>query len=380
VVLEETPFYGESGGQIGDRGRIFGGQFEGEVFDAQKKRDVILHRLKVWRGELRAQEAVTAEVEEGTRRDVVRHHSATHLLQQALRFVLGEQVRQLGSLVSVEKLRIDFSFPRALTPEEIERVEREVNKRVLENYPTQIEITDVSSARQKGALAFFGEKYGGEVRLVTMGESRELCGGTHVRATGDIGLVKILSESSVSSGVRRIEAVAGLRAYDLISKHLKVVEDLGSKLKTPPEEIVPRIEKLETRLRELEKGARGAHDATPLLETSWPSGKYEVVVKALRDVPPNKLKEMCDALRQGRKDALFILSSEAEGRLSIVVGLNPETAKDGPDSNLLVKKIAARMGGTGGGRKDLAQGGGNIPENYESFVEFIRNEIKALCK
>ncbi len=377
VILDQTPFYGEGGGQVGDKGQLTKKGFAADVFDAQKKNELIIHRIQKWSGELKVGDVVECEVNEELRRSTVRHHSATHLLQASLRAILGEQVRQLGSLVNEEKLRFDFSFPRALTADELEKIERDVNKRVLENNDTNIHLTDMETAKKKGALAFFGEKYAEKVRVITMGPSVELCGGTHVHATGDIGLVKITSESSVASGVRRIEAVAGLKAVDYVNAQLEILRGLSHELKARPEEIPLRFEKLNQRIKELEKGGKLA-EGEKFLDLTWKMGRVpaEVILRGFRGASPKTLKEMADPLRNNAKGRLIFLIAEDGGKTSLLVSLTEDLVTKGLDAGGILKRACQLLGGTGGGRKDVAQGGGKIPENYDSFVESLKQEIE----
>jgi alanyl-tRNA synthetase len=376
VILDETPFYGEGGGQVGDRGKLCGKDFEGDVFDTQKKNEVIIHRVKNWKGSLKAGEELTAQVDEVLRQNTIRHHSATHLLQVSLRAVLGEQVRQLGSLVNEEKLRFDFSFPRALSPEELEKIEGDVNLRILENQDAKVELTDMERAKQKGALAFFGEKYGEKVRVISMGKSVELCGGTHVKATGDIGLVKIVSESSVASGVRRIEAVAGMKALDYVNRQLDILKNLSRELKIGPEELQGRIQKLNERLKEAEKGKPTYPETQHFLDLSWKLSKAPgvMILKGFKGVSAKALKELSDPLKANQKGRVIFLMTEDNGRSSFLVALTDDLVKAGLDAGVILNKACSLVGGSGGGRKDLAQGGGKIPEDYDSFVKSLKKD------
>jgi len=378
VILDKTPFYGESGGQVGDRGIIKNKNFSGEIVDTKRKHNIIIHMVANEKGSIAKGDSVEAEVNSGVRADTVRHHSATHLLQSALRSVLGEKVRQLGSLVNDEKLRFDFSFSRALTPSEIEKIEIKVNEMILENTSAKIEEVDIETAKKMGALAFFGEKYGKTVRVVALGPSTELCGGCHVRATGDIGFLKILSESAVASGVRRIEAVAGLKALDYVNSQIGLIQELSRDLKAKPEELFERIKKLQNRAKELEKGKGGHGSGEKFLEASWKiaGGDAHVVCEGYRGVPAKNLKSLSDPLRKNKKKTLAFLFSEDGERLSIVIGLTPDLVEKGMDAGNLTKLVAKLVNGTGGGKKDLAQGGGTIPNDFDEFIEKIKTIIQ----
>jgi len=358
VVLDQTPFYGEGGGQVGDRGEIKGKNFQGTVLDTQKKNDCMIHRLRKWKGELKKNDKVEALVNERLRLRTIQHHSATHLLQAGLRALLGDKVRQYGSLVNEEKLRFDFSFPRPLTNEEIEQVEDWVNERILQNTPAQAEIMSRDQAKKKGALAFFGDKYGEKVRVMTIGPSIEFCGGTHVKATGDIGPVKIISESSVASGVRRIEAVAGYRALEYIRERLNYVRSAEQLLKAGPGELVNKVSKWQEQVKQHIKGAK-RQSGEKYLEMSWKLTRTEakVILEGLRDVSPKELKHLSDPFRKSKEKTVVILIAENEDKLSLVVGLTKDLVNQGLDAGKIVKNITRLIQGTGGGKKDLAQGG-----------------------
>ena len=394
IVLNQTPFYGESGGQVGDAGTISTG--DGLVIairDTQKKLgDLFVHLGAVQQGVVKLGDAVVTTVD-GARRSAIRaHHSATHLLHEALRRRLGGHVAQKGSLVAPERLRFDVSHPRPMEPADIAWVEAEVNARVRENAPVVTRLMTPDEAVKQGAMALFGEKYGDEVRVVSMGAdpgaaeraglySVELCGGTHVRATGDIGLVKIVGESAVSAGVRRIEAVTGAAALGLVAENEKTLALAAAALKAPPAEVPARIEALVEERRRLErevsdlrrKLATGGAGAAPSFEeVSGVKFAGRVV-----EVPARDLKGLADEIRKGMGSGVVALVSPMEGKASIVVSVSPDlTARF--SAVTLVQAASAAVGGKGGGgRPDMAQAGGPDAAKAEEALAAVRGALAA---
>ncbi|MFQ3623096.1 MAG: alanine--tRNA ligase [Acetobacteraceae bacterium] len=392
IVLNQTPFYGEAGGQVGDAGTIRSADgLVVEVRDTQRKLgDLIVHLGTVRQGVARVGDAVLAEVD-GARRAAIRaHHSATHLLHEALRRRLGPHVAQKGSLVAPGRLRFDISHPKPVAAEEIHWVEAEVNARVRENAPVVTRLMTPDEAVKQGAMALFGEKYGEEVRVVSMGSdpaatargglySVELCGGTHVRATGDIGLFKIVGEGAVSAGVRRIEAVAGEAALAHVGETEKALAAVAAALKAPPAEAPARVEALLEERRRLErevaelrrKLATGGAAGAPAAETI----AGVTLLARLVEVPAKDLRGLADELRKGIGSGVVALVSPLEGKASIVVGVTPDLA--GRISAVeLVKAAAAAVGGKGGGgRPDMAQAGGPEAEKAEDALAAVRSAL-----
>jgi alanyl-tRNA synthetase len=371
VILNQTPFYGESGGQVGDTGVISGpDNLRLAVSDTQRKLgDLFVHYGVVASGVARVGQAVLAEVDHGRRGAIRAHHSATHLLHEALRRKLGTHVTQKGSLNAPDRLRFDVSQPRPITADELSWVEAEVNRRVRENAEVVTRLMSPDAAVEMGAMALFGEKYGEEVRVVMMGEgegnkpaySIELCGGTHVRRTGDIGYFRIVGEGAVSAGVRRIEAVAGEAAEELVASHQRVLNEAAGVLRTTPMDVAERIAALMEERRRLE---RQLAEAQRKLATGGGEARIEEVsgvrlaARNLGDVPARELKGLADTIGKQLGSGVVALVSTAEGKASIVVGVSPDLTGRF-NAVTLARAAAAAVGGKGGGgRPDLAQAGG----------------------
>ena len=378
VVADRTPFYGESGGQLGDTGRIVGGAFEIEVTDTQKLAgDLVVHRGKVTRGVVTDGESARFTVDD-RRRDAIRaNHSATHLLHLALKEVLGEHVAQKGSLVAPDRLRFDFSHFAPLTDEEKRRVEDLVNDEVRRNADSVVEVKSFDEARKSGAVALFGEKYGDTVRVMQIGtRSMELCGGTHVRRAGDIGLFKLTGEVGIAQGVRRIEAMTGSGAVDYVRRVEDELTKAGSSLRGSPFDVAAKVDRLQKELREREReieelkrklalgGSAGGRDLL--------AGAREIngvrVVSARTDVgDPKALREVAEQLRGKLKSGIIVLGGVADGKVALVAAVTEDLAGR-YHAGKLVGALSIEVGGKGGGRPDLAQGGGNLPEQLDAAL------------
>ncbi len=388
VILNQTSFYGESGGQEGDQGTLQSpGGFRMTVTDTQKKQDLFIHIGRIEAGELTVGDIVETHVESGRRTRLRAHHSATHLLHEALRQTLGTHVTQKGSLVAEDRLRFDFSHQKPMTDAEIATVEKLVNDRIRMNSDVAVHLTTPEEAIKAGAMALFGEKYGDEVRVVTMGGpdamkngnfSVELCGGTHVSRTGDIGFVKIISESGLAAGVRRIEAVAGEAALDYVNEREKLLADAAAVLKAAPQDLGQRIsglieerKRLERELAETRKklvsGGGGAASEAP-----EKVGDISLVARLLSDVPPKDLKPMADEIKKQLKSGVIVLISSNEGKASIVVSVTNDLTNDISAVDLVRAGSEALGGKGGGGRPDMAQAGGPDGDKGEAAVAAIR--------
>ena len=370
VLTNQTPFYGECGGQAGDIGEMTGKGLKIAVTDTQRKLTTLyVHEGKITEGTLKKGDSVLMSVNRAQRLASARHHSATHLLQAALRKTLGDHVTQKGSAVSATGLRFDFSHPRAITPEELKTVEREVNENILKNLPVSTCISTPEEAVKAGAMALFGEKYGDEVRVVSMGEgescvSVELCGGTHVSRTGDIGSFRILSESSLAAGVRRIEAVTGLAALDFARSQDALIAACSAELKAAPADLPARIKALQDEKRKLERdmtdlrkkmaaGGASGGDATKKVNG------VSFIGRTLADVPAKELKGMADELKKQIGSGVVALACAADGKVSVVVGVTDDLT-DKYSAVDLVRAASGACGGKGGGgRPDMAQAGGS---------------------
>ncbi|MGZ3612615.1 MAG: alanine--tRNA ligase [Thermodesulfobacteriota bacterium] len=382
VVTEETPFYGEAGGQVGDRGTIFHEEFSLEVENTIKPAEgLIVHQTRVKRGKVREGLLAVLRVDGDRRRAITLNHTGTHLLQAVLREVLGDHVHQAGSLVSPERLRFDFTHFASMEKEELERVEALVNQKIRENLELKTKIMDVEDALQTGAMALFGEKYGEKVRVVMVSDfSIELCGGTHSSRTGDIGLLKIVSESGVAAGVRRIEALTGEGAYRFIKEEERELWEIASSLKSVPGELSSKIERLLERQRELERELSSFQDKLAYQELSnlLPFIKEVRGVKVLsakvdgKDI--KRMREFVDQLKGKIGSGIILLGGESQNKVSLIMGVTSDLTHRFK-ANELIKKIALRIGGTGGGRADFAQAGGTDSQKLDEALKAIDDLI-----
>ncbi|MBP2673807.1 MAG: alaS [Deltaproteobacteria bacterium] len=369
VVTDRTPFYGESGGQVGDTGTIAGDGFVLQVTDTRRPSpEIIIHRAKVAEGAVREGQTVRLSVDGQKRRITQGNHTATHLLQAALRKVLGTHVKQAGSFVGPDKLRFDFSHFEAPSPEALAAVEEEVNRAVFSAVPVRWEQLPYEDAVAAGAMAFFGEKYADVVRMVTVeGVSRELCGGTHVRNTAEIGLFRLLSESALAAGVRRIEAATGLPAWRHLREEAETLHGVARELKVAGPEVPERVRKLSAQIKALEKALqearrRSARDLVgEILAKAEEIGGVRRVAAEVEPMDPAALRELADSVKGKLVSGLLLLGAREGERCHLVAGVTPDLTSKYSASEI-VKKAAAAVGGGGGGRKDMAQAGGSVVE------------------
>ena len=378
VVLDRTPFYAEAGGQVGDRGEIAGAAGTFRVADTQKiQAEVFGHHGVLETGTLRVDDRVEARVDAVHRRRTMRNHSATHLLHKALREVLGAHVQQKGSLVDAEKTRFDFSHDRPLSEEEIRRVEAIVNREILENTPTQARILPIEEAKKSGAVMLFGEKYGEEVRVLEIGSSREFCGGTHVARTGDIGLFKIVAQSAVAAGVRRVEARTGEGALEWVQALEQERAFVAETFQASGEALREKIRAEREEKRALEKELRrlrarlAAGGAGDLAAQAVEVKGARVLAAALDGADARALREATDRMKQKLKSAAIVLGAVAEGKVTLVAGVTEDLTTKIPAGEL-VNHVARQLGGRGGGRADLAQAGGNQPEKLAAALASVK--------
>lgn len=387
LILNQTPFYGESGGQCGDAGIIENDDCKFVVTDTVKKLgDLFVHIGKVEKGSLKVSDAVVLKVFADRRANIQAHHSATHLLHAALRKFLGEHVTQKGSEVTDEHLRFDFSHSKAMTAEELLLVEDEVNRNILKNIPVTTKIMSPDDAVKIGAMALFGEKYGDEVRVLTMGVSeedkvsRELCGGTHVSRTGDIGSFRILSESAVAAGIRRIEAVAGMAAVRHSRNQDKLIDGLAAQMKIAPAALGERLASLIQDKKGLEKDISelkrklAAGTGSKQEQAVEKVGTFDFIGKVVTDLPPNELKPSVDDLKTQIGKGVIAMVGINEGKLSLVVGVTDDLTGKVSASDL-IKKAAAVVGGKGGGRADMAQAGGFTTTDADAVIMAIKSAL-----
>ncbi|MTJ54721.1 alanine--tRNA ligase [Anabaena sp. UHCC 0253] len=388
IVLDKTPFYAESGGQIGDKGYISGDGILIRIEDVKKESDFFIHFGRIERGTIRIGDEITAQIDTACRRRAQANHTATHLLQAALKKVVDEGISQAGSLVSFDRLRFDFNCPRALIAEEVIQIEELVNSWISEAHPATIEEMPIAEAKAKGAVAMFGEKYGDEVRVIDFsGVSMELCGGTHVNNTAEIGVFKIISEAGVSSGVRRIEAVSGAAVLDYLNVRDKVVKDLSDRFKVKPEEIPDRITTLQTELRNNEKEIQTLKSqlaivkSDSLLQTAETLGEHQIIVAQMEDVDAESLKSAAERLLQKIGNGAVVLGSIPEaGKVSIVAAFSSEVNKKGVQAGKFVGTIAKICGGGGGGKPNLAQAGGRDATKLPEALETAKSDLLAALK
>ncbi|MCK5579774.1 MAG: alanine--tRNA ligase [Candidatus Omnitrophica bacterium] len=364
IVLDQTPFYAESGGQIADTGVIKKGDALIQVNDTQKTADIFIHTGTVVSGSISVNDTVFAQVDQERRLDVMRNHTATHLLQAALRQVVGEHVQQQGSLVDDERLRFDFTHYKALAPDEMRKIEKIVNAQIYACVAVEKADMSINEAREKGALAFFAEKYGETVRVVSIGDfSTELCGGTHLDQTGQIGLIKITGETAIAQGIRRIEAKTGRGALALINEKEDQLAALSQLLKAPQDELVERVKAQTQKIKKIEKNLsqyrfdafKGASDE--IIENAEDINGINFISHIYNDADMNILRQLADLFKQKTKSSVIVLGAKASDSASILVTITDDLIKKGIKANELVKKIAPIIGGSGGGRPQMAQAG-----------------------
>lgn len=387
IVLDQTPFYAESGGQIGDRGYLSASDVLVRIEDVKKEANLFVHFGHVERGTLELGMPVTAQIDRTCRRRVQANHTATHLLQAALKQIVDPGISQAGSLVDFDRLRFDFHCPRALTAEEVQQVEQQVNSWIAEAHTAEVEVMPIAEAKAKGAVAMFGEKYGDEVRVIDFpGVSMELCGGTHVHNTAEIGVFKIVSEAGVAAGIRRIEAVAGPAVLDYLNVRDKVVRELSDRFKVKPEEVIDRITNLQNELKATNKQLEALKQelalakSDQLLMQAESVGEFKILVASIADVDPDALKTAAERLQQKLGESAVVLASipEAE-KVTLVAAFSKGVNAKGLQAGKFIGAIAKICGGGGGGRPNLAQAGGRdaskLPEALESALAQLRSAL-----
>ncbi|RND22307.1 alanine--tRNA ligase [Klebsiella quasipneumoniae subsp. similipneumoniae] len=383
VILDQTPFYAESGGQVGDKGELKGTGFSFAVSDTQKYGQVIGHIGKVASGSLKVGDAVQADVDEARRQRIRLNHSATHLMHAALRQVLGTHVAQKGSLVNDKALRFDFSHFEAMKPEEIRAVEDLVNAQIRRNLAIETNIMDIDAARASGAMALFGEKYDDRVRVLRMGDfSTELCGGTHAARTGDIGLFRITSESGTAAGVRRIEAVTGEGAMAMLHAQSDQLSDIAQLLKGDSHNLGEKVRAALERTRQLEKELQQLKEQAAAQESANLSSKAEeingvkLLVSELAGVEPKMLRTMVDDLKNQLGSTVVVLATVADGKVSLIAGVSKDVT-DRVKAGELVGMVAQQVGGKGGGRPDMAQAGGTDASALPAALASVKGWVSA---
>ncbi|HAW3988103.1 TPA: alanine--tRNA ligase [Escherichia coli] len=383
VVLDQTPFYAESGGQVGDKGELKGANFSFAVEDTQKYGQAIGHIGKLAAGSLKVGDAVQADVDEARRARIRLNHSATHLMHAALRQVLGTHVSQKGSLVNDKVLRFDFSHNEAMKPEEIRAVEDLVNTQIRRNLPIETNIMDLEAAKAKGAMALFGEKYDERVRVLSMGDfSTELCGGTHASRTGDIGLFRIISESGTAAGVRRIEAVTGEGAIATVHADSDRLSEVAHLLKGDSNNLADKVRSVLERTRQLEKELQQLKEQAAAQESANLSSKaidvndVKLLVSELSGVEPKMLRTMVDDLKNQLGSTIIVLATVVEGKVSLIAGVSKDVT-DRVKAGELIGMVAQQVGGKGGGRPDMAQAGGTDAAALPAALASVKGWVSA---
>jgi alanyl-tRNA synthetase len=377
VILDQTPFYGESGGQIGDTGVLESNGNHVRITDTKKNNDFILHIGKVVKGELRAGSLVHARIDTQRRDSIRRNHSATHILHYVLRKVIGQHAEQAGSLVTPDRLRFDFHHFSGLTKEELTRIEDMANEIILENVPVAVSELSIQEARNAGAMALFGEKYGELVRMASVGDfSKELCGGTHVNYSGEIGLLRIIGESSVAAGVRRVEAMTGIAVLNRDREKERLIHEMCGILNASEDKLIPKAQDLLSELKNLHKEVHkvkqkeisGKIDS--FVEDAKEVSGVKIIARKLDDATVDDLRKTIDILMKSAKEMAIVLGTAQDGRVTIVVAISPGLVKRGLHAGDVSKEVAKLVGGGGGGRPDMAQAGGQWVDKLDEALRF----------
>ncbi|MCD6353633.1 MAG: alanine--tRNA ligase [Proteobacteria bacterium] len=387
IITAETPFYGETGGQAGDSGQMKGDGWQAEVVNTLRPLpDIIVHQVKVTKGEVKKGDTVKLLVDNNKRKDLAASHTATHILQAALREVLGDHVHQEGSLVTADRLRFDFTHFSPLADRELKRIEELVNQKIRENAPVKTEVLSIEKALKKGAMALFGEKYGATVRMVEVGNySRELCGGTHAESAGNIGFFKVVSETGIAAGVRRIEAVTGHGAWSYVRNWQEVIEELGARLKSPRGELVDKVAKLleeEKQLqREIDKlrsQVASSHSRDIFREIKTVKG-IKVLSAQVEASDPKTLRNFADTVKDRLKSGIAVLGAKNNDKAMLVVMVTKDLTSQFPAVEV-INQVASVVGGHGGGRPDMAQAGGVHPDRLEAALDKAYEIIERMKK
>jgi len=384
VILDRTPFYAESGGQIGDRGYLSGDTVLVRVEDVKKESDFFVHFGHIERGTLQLGATLTAQIDHACRRRAQANHTATHLLQAALKQIVDPSISQAGSLVDFDRLRFDFNCPRPLKAEEVQQIEEQVNTWIAQAHTADVAVLPLEEAKRRGAIAMFGEKYGDEVRVIDFpGVSMELCGGTHVSNTAEIGVFKIVSETGISSGVRRIEAVAGPAVLDYLNVRDKVVRELSDRFKAKPEELPERITNIQNELKASQKQLDSLKQelalakSDQLLAKAESVGEFKILVALMEDVDPDALKTAAERLQQKLGESAVVLGSVPEAdKVSLVAAFSKGVNAKGLQAGKFIGAIAKLCGGGGGGRPNLAQAGGRDPSKLAEALESAQEQLR----
>ncbi|GLC28597.1 alanine--tRNA ligase [Clostridium omnivorum] len=388
IVSEQTTFYAEMGGQVGDKGLIYNSNFKAQVLDCKKSiAGKVLHFVNVLEGTVGVDTQATFEVDKARRNNIRKNHTATHMLQSALKLVLGSHVHQSGSYVDEDKLRFDFTHFSALSEEEITRVENIVNENIMTVYSVDTDVMSIDEAKQSGAVALFDEKYGDSVRVVSVGEfSKELCGGTHVFNSGEIGLFKITSEAGVAAGIRRIEAVTGFNAIRFVEYKGNLLKEVAETLKCTEKNIINKLHSQSSELKEKDKEIAELKSKLTgsieedILSTAKEVNGIKLVAAALEEIDGDSLRNLADKLRDKISDGLVVLGSSSNDKVQFVAMASKNAVSKGIHCGKIIKEIATIAGGGGGGRPDMAQAGGKNPEKLQDAINQVNIIVKDLVK
>ncbi|MGL4108110.1 alanine--tRNA ligase [Clostridium sp. LP20] len=388
ILTDKTPFYAEMGGQTGDKGEIFGDNFKVVVFDTKNNvGGKTIHYVKVIEGTVKTGDKVTLQVDKARRNNICKNHTATHMVQEALKEVVGDHIHQAGSYVDDERLRFDFTHFQGLTREEIDKVEALVNEKIMDVYEVDTDLMTLEEAKESGAMALFDDKYGEKVRVVSVGDfAKELCGGTHVTNSGEIGLFKIIAESGVAAGIRRMEAVTGFNAIKYVEEKQRLLNDACQALKCNDKDILNRIASQGLEIKEKEKEiaelksklTSGAEDE--ILKSVKDVSGIKVVAYALADVDGNALRDLADKMRNKIGSGVVVLVSNVGGKVNLVAMATKDILNSGVHCGKIIKEVASIVGGGGGGRPDMAQAGGKNPDKIDEAIEKVYGIVESLVK
>ena len=383
IILDQTVFYAESGGQIGDTGTLWAPKVRIRVSDTQKTNDIFIHDATIEEGLIRVGDKLGAQIDEARRLAIMRNHTATHLLQSVLREILGPHVKQQGSLVADDRLRFDFTHPQSISSDEIKMIEDKVNRYILGCHEVKKEAMPIEKAKQSGALAYFAEKYGDTVRVITIGPfSKEFCGGTHLKLTGQIGPFKIISEGAVAQGIRRVEAFTGMSTFEYLFMQENELKRVSTIVKSPLLEVSEHVEQLSKRAKDLEKETEKMrlsamlNDLDKIIGSAATVNGAKIVAHVFTGADKDVLRKVSDTIKQKAKSAVVVLGAKSQEDAFLLISVTEDLIAKGLSAGDLIKEIAPLMGGNGGGRPDMAQAGSKSPEKIQSAVEQAGQLIK----
>lgn len=383
IILDQTVFYAESGGQVGDTGTLWASKVRAHVTDTQKVNDIFIHSVVVDEGRIRVSDKLSAQINEERRLLIMRNHTATHILQAVLREILGPHIKQQGSLVADDRLRFDFTHSQAITPDEIKMIEDKANRYILSCYKVNKEVMSIEKAKQSGALAYFAEKYGDTVRVISIGHfSKEFCGGTHLNITGQIGPFKVTSEGAVAQGIRRIEAVTGTHAFDHMYAQETELKKASAMIKVPVSEVSKHVQELVRRGKDIEKELEKTRfaliqqEVDKILSSSPEVRNVRLVAHVFDGIGMETLRKISDLIKQKAKSAIIILGAASQEDAYLLASVTDDLVAKGIKAGDLINEIAPLIGGSGGGRPQMAQAGSKSPEKIQSAIDQAKKLMK----